>query len=99
MAKKKKTDPQISQIDAACIVLQESDEKSMSCGDMVKQMAEDGLWESTGGKTPASTLASAILREITKKGDESRFVKIDRGQFGLTKVGKKWKSPELAEAS
>ena len=33
--------------------------------------------------TPHQTLASALLREITKKGAGSRFRKADRGQFAL----------------
>ena len=35
------------------------------------------------GKTPASTLYAAILREITLKGDASRFAKTERGKFAL----------------
>jgi hypothetical protein len=38
-----------------------------------------------GGATPAATLYSAILREIKAKGKESRFVKTERGKFGLAK--------------
>ncbi len=44
--------------------------------------AGEGLWK-TGGKTPAATLYSAILGEITTKGSEARFKKTDRGQFTL----------------
>jgi HB1, ASXL, restriction endonuclease HTH domain len=40
-------------------------------------------WQ-TNGKTPHATLYSAILREITKKGKESRFRKTDRGLFEIT---------------
>mgnify|MGYP000997464826 CR=1 FL=1 len=35
------------------------------------------------GKTPASTVYAAILREIQKKGDASRFVKAERGKFKI----------------
>ena len=38
---------------------------------------------SPGGKTPAATLYSAILREIQTKGKEARFKKSDRGLFTL----------------
>ncbi|MFO8012248.1 MAG: hypothetical protein R6X20_02970 [Phycisphaerae bacterium] len=31
------------------------------------------------------TFYSAILREISKKGDESRFEKVERGKFQLAK--------------
>ena len=36
-------------------------------------------------KTPAATLYSAILREIQKKGKQSRFEKTERGRFRLRK--------------
>ena len=45
-------------------------------------MAEKGLWTSTA-PTPHQTLASALLREITKKGTASRFRRADRGTFEL----------------
>src|SRR5688572_13270079 len=38
-------------------------------------------WASPGGKTPAQTLYSAILREINTKGRDSRFKKTERGLF------------------
>ena len=53
----------------------------MNCGAMIEAMAARKLWTSPGGKTPQSTLASAILREITIKGKESRFTKTGRGLF------------------
>jgi len=36
------------------------------------------------GQTPHATLYSAILREIAKKGKESRFTKTERGKFVRT---------------
>ena len=48
---------------------------------MIERMAAKGYWSSPGGQTPAATLYSAILREIQKKGAESRFVKADKGLF------------------
>ena len=44
-------------------------------------MAAKGYWSSPGGRTPQSTLYSAMLREITTKGANSRFQKTDRGKF------------------
>jgi hypothetical protein len=41
-----------------------------------------GYWRSDG-KTPVATVYSAILREIQKKGGESRFRKVERGKFTL----------------
>jgi hypothetical protein len=53
----------------------------MSCPQMIGAMAQKGYWTSPGGKTPASTLYSALLREISTKGSRSRFVKTQPGQF------------------
>jgi hypothetical protein len=47
-------------------------------------MLAKGLWK-TKGKTPEATLYAAILREIQKKGEASRFAKADRGMFALAK--------------
>ena len=48
---------------------------------MIEAMAKKGYWTSPGGKTPAATLYSAILREIQTKGREARFKKTERGLF------------------
>jgi len=48
---------------------------------MIAAMASKGYWTSPGGKTPAATLYSAILRESQTKGDAKRFVKAARGKF------------------
>jgi hypothetical protein len=55
----------------------------MTCKEFIDAMAQKGYWSSPKGKTPASTLYSAVLRELTTKGKESRFKKADRGQFTL----------------
>ncbi|XDE60630.1 winged helix-turn-helix domain-containing protein [Arthrospira platensis BEA 1257B] len=39
----------------------------------------------TNGKSPEATLNAIIAVEIKQKGDHSRFVKINRGVFGLRK--------------
>lgn len=75
-AKEKK----LSALDAAAKVLAHSKEP-MTTREMIEAMAAKGLWASPGGKTPAATLYSAILREIGTKGAESRFVKSERGKF------------------
>jgi hypothetical protein len=64
----------------AAKVLSEAGEP-MNCQDMIKAMAEKRYWKSPGGQTPAATLYSGILREIGKKGKESRFKKTERGKF------------------
>jgi hypothetical protein len=73
----------LSALDAAAQVLAETGQP-MSCKEMIETMAAKGYWSSPGGKTPASTLFSAITKEITTKGKESRFKKTDRGRFART---------------
>jgi hypothetical protein len=74
---KKETGPKkLSAIDAAAKVLAEAGEP-MDCQTMIKTMAEKGYWTSPGGKTPAATLYSAILRELQTKGNDSRFKKTE----------------------
>jgi hypothetical protein len=55
----------------------------MACKELIEAMEKKGLWTSPGGKTPAATLYSAILREINAKGKEARFKKTDRGHFAI----------------
>jgi hypothetical protein len=74
----------LSAIDAAAKVLGETGQP-MRCPEMIEAMSKKGYWKSPGGKTPAATLYAAILKEIATKGKESRFVKVDRGQFGVAK--------------
>lgn len=70
----------LSALDAAAQVLKASGQ-AMRTSEMISAMAEQGLWTSPGGKTPAATLYSAILREMATKGAQSRFRKIDAGKF------------------
>jgi hypothetical protein len=69
-----------SALDAALRVLEEAGQP-MTCPEIIETMASKGYWTSPGGKTPAATLYSAILRETQAKGDASRFVKVARGKF------------------
>jgi len=71
-----------SALDAAAKVLAESGE-AMTTQAMIEAMATKGYWSSPGGQTPSATLYSAILRELATKGEQARFVKTDRGKFGL----------------
>ena len=75
----KRADGKLSGLDAAAQVLAEAGEP-LDAKTMVERMLEKGLW-ATGGKTPAATIYAAIIREIAKKGDASRFRKVERGQF------------------
>ncbi len=69
----------LSCVKAALQVLETTGEP-MNAQEMITAMVEQNLWESPGGKTPHATLYSAILRDL-KRGDESRFVKTERGRF------------------
>jgi hypothetical protein len=77
----------LSAIDAAAKVLAEAG-TAMNCQELIKAMAEQGLWTSPGGKTPASTLYSSILRELQTKGNEARFKKTEPGKFVATNSGR-----------
>ena len=72
----------LSALDAAAKVLAETGQ-AMNCQELIAAMAAKGYWTSPGGKTPQSTLYSALLRELTVKGKEARFVKTERGKFAL----------------
>ena len=74
----------LSMLDAAEKVLKKMN--PMTCKELIEMMAETGLWTSDAA-TPANTLHAALSKEIRVKGKESRFEKVDRGQFGL-KVSK-----------
>ena len=81
-AKKAKADKpkRTSGLDAAAKVLEEAGQP-MTAKEMVEAAEAKGYWKSPGGKTPHATVYSAIIREIAKKGDASRFVKTERGKF------------------
>ena len=70
----------LSAINAAAKVLADAKEP-MACKELIEAMEKKGLWTSPGGKTPAATLYSAILREIQNRGADSRFKKTERGKF------------------
>jgi hypothetical protein len=74
----------MSALDAAAKVLEERGEP-MTTGEMIDEMAAKRYWNSPGGKTPAATLYSAILREINIKGTDSRFKRSAPGKFIRTK--------------
>jgi hypothetical protein len=74
------SDKKLSALDAAARVLRESGQ-SMSCPELIAQMAAKGYWTSPKGKTPASTLYAALTREIRLKGEAARFVQTGPGRF------------------
>lgn len=81
--KKERTTTKPGGLTAAAKILEEAKEP-LNCQEMVKRMLEKGYWK-TDGKTPASTVYSAIIREIKAKGNESRFRKTAKGQFEFVK--------------
>jgi short subunit dehydrogenase-like uncharacterized protein len=89
-----KTERGMTALDAAAKVLSESNAPLASKA-MIEAMASKKYWTSPGGKTPHATLYAAILREISVKGNESRFTKTGPGHFTLkgkkiAKKGKAW---------
>ena len=80
-------DGTMSGIDAAAKILVDAG-GALSCKAMVEEALAKGYWK-PGGKTPAATMYAAILREIQKKGDASRFVKTERGKFTLNDAMRK----------
>jgi len=72
-----------SLLDLAAEVLAKAKEP-LDCKTIVEKVLASGRWQ-TKGKTPEATLYSAITREISKKGNDARFEKVDRGQFQLAK--------------
>ena len=73
----------VSGLDAAAQVLTEAG-GTMGSRQIVDVMLAKGLWK-TSGKTPHATIYAAIIREIQKKGSQSRFEKAARGKFALRK--------------
>jgi hypothetical protein len=53
------TPPKLSALDAAARVLAEA-KQPMSCPELIERMAAKGYWTSPAGKTPASTLYTAV---------------------------------------
>ena len=76
----------ISLIAAAANLLAENG-LTMNCVQIVRELDEKGVWRSPGGKTPQATLYAAIGTEITAKGDQSRFVRKDKGLFAASEYG------------
>jgi len=81
---KKAGDKKLSAINAAAKALAESKEP-LTAKQMIERMAAKKYWMSPGGKTPHATLYAALLRDIQRKGEDSRFVKADRGLFAIKK--------------
>jgi hypothetical protein len=75
-------------IEAAILIMQGC-ERPLSCGEIVSLALETKIWSpKNGGRTPANTLYSSILRKIKNKGKESRFIKVEKGKFELSDAQK-----------
>ena len=72
-------DGTVSGIEAALIVLRESGEP-MNIRQIMEAINERNLAK-LPGKTPGATVSAAIQREISKKGENSRFYKAGKGLF------------------
>lgn len=74
-----------SALDAAAQVLAELPKaearEGVTAPDLIERMTAANLWTSPSGKTPAATLYSAMIREIARKGDASRFTRVSPGRF------------------
>ncbi len=69
----------MSLLDAAFSVLSRT-KKPMSPKDIVQIVMDEGLW-TTKGKTPWDTLSVNLYTDISKNGEKSRFVKVDKKQL------------------
>ena len=83
-AKKHKGEKNLSGLDAAAKVLQESG-KELNVKEILEAVITKGYWKSPDGKTPSATIYSSIIREIAAKGKDARFRKTERGKFILNK--------------
>ena len=72
----------LSALDAAATVLTTA-QAPMRCRELIEAMAAQGLWTSPNGKMPHATLNSALIREIRRRGNQSRFRRCGRGMFRL----------------
>ena len=74
---------QMSGLDAAYKVLSEAGQP-MNARQICDLAVEKGYWEPQGA-TPDATLSSAMLTEMKKKGDTSRFERVGKGLFAARK--------------
>jgi hypothetical protein len=74
---------QMSGLDAAYKVLSESGQP-LNARQICDMAVEKGYWEPQGA-TPDATIGSAMLTEMKKKGDASRFERVGKGVFAARK--------------
>ena len=73
----------LSALDAAVKVL--SNSHPLTTREIYDAVRQKGYWVSPSGKTPWNTIGAAILTEIKKKGQKSRFKKDGPGKFTVNR--------------
>lgn len=82
-------------VDAAYRVLKDNG-KPMHYKDITQQALNKGYIE-TKGKTPEATMTARISHDIKKEGKKSRFVRVERGIYGLSEWDKEPTEPKPEE--
>ena len=83
-------------LDAAEQVLKEAGEP-LHYGEITRRMARKGLWASTG-KAPGAAVRSRLNADIKSHPEKSRFVRPQRGMFGLRSAGRTAAMPARSSA-
>ncbi len=73
---------EMSALDAAETVLKATG-KAMKAKELTEEMTNRKLWTSPSSQNPATSVNGAIWTDLKKNGDESRFVKVAPGYYGL----------------
>lgn len=72
----------MSLLNAAVEVLRQNG-KPLNTREIVAKAVADGLWNSTGAKTPNQTLYGSIFREIATKKNPRSVKSAEKGKFQL----------------
>src|SRR5262245_26733314 len=70
-----------SYLDVAASVLADAQEP-LSAEEITAQALARGILQ-TSGRTPSATMAARLYEDINRFGNQSRFVKVEAGRFGL----------------
>lgn len=68
--------------------------RPLSPGEITSLAIAEGIL-STAGKTPAATMGARLYVDIKKKGNDSKFIKTNRGKFAL----REWPEPSIPSLS
>lgn len=71
----------MSLLDATAYVLKAA-KKALSTREIIELIVTRSLW-SPSGLTPWATLNAALNRDIAANGEQSRFVKLERGKYSV----------------